>query len=119
VNNHVGTGEEGTMPYYLIQTAYTSESWAKMIKNPQDRVEAVRPAIEGLGGRIDTAYLAFGEYDLVTVVEFPDNVSAAAFSISVSAKAGVKSYKTTPLMTMAEAQSAMQRAGASAYEPPK
>jgi uncharacterized protein with GYD domain len=107
------------MPYYLIQTAYTSESWAKMIKSPQDRVEAVRPAIEGFGGRIDTAYVSFGEYDLATIVEFPDNVSAAAFSISVSAKGGVKTYKTTPLMTMAEAQSAMKMAGGSSYEPPK
>ena len=107
------------MPYYLIQTAYTPESWAKMVKHPQDRVELVRPAIEGFGGRIDTAYVSFGEYDLATIVEFPDNVSAAAFSISVSAKGGVKTYKTTPLMTMAEAQSAMKMAGGSAYEPPK
>jgi uncharacterized protein with GYD domain len=107
------------MPYYLIQTAYTPESWAKMIKSPQDRVEAVRPAIEGLGGRIDTAYISFGEYDLVTIVEFPDNVSAAAFSISVTAKGGVKSYKTTPLMTMDEGQGAMVKAGGSTYEPPK
>lgn len=107
------------MPYYLIQTAYTPDSWAKMIKNPQDRVEIVRPAIEGLGGRIDAAYISFGEYDFTTIVEFPDNVSAAAFSISVSAKGGVKSYKTTPLMTMAEAQNAMKIASGSTYEPPK
>jgi uncharacterized protein with GYD domain len=107
------------MPYYLIQTAYTPESWAKMITNPQDRAELVRPAIEGMGGRIDTAYISFGEYDFVTIVEFPDNVSAAAFSISVSAKGGVKSFKTTPLMGMDEAQGAMVKAGSSAYEPPK
>ena len=35
------------MPYYLIQTAYTSESWEKMIKSPQDRIDAVRPSIAG------------------------------------------------------------------------
>ena len=107
------------MPYYLIQTAYTPESWANMIKTPQDRVELVRPAIEELGGRIDTAYIAFGEYDFLTIVEFQDNVSAAAFSISVSSKGGVKAFKTTPLMAMDEAQGAMVKAGGSAYEPPK
>jgi len=111
--------ERGPMPYYLIQTAYTPESWGKMIKNPQDRVELVRPAIEGLGGRIEAGYISFGEYDFATIVEFPDNVTAAAFSISVSSKGGLKAFKTTPLMTMAEAQSAMQRAGASTYTPPK
>jgi uncharacterized protein with GYD domain len=107
------------MPYYLVQTAYTPESWGNMIKNPQDRVDIVRPAIEGFGGRIDAGYVSFGEYDFTTIVEFPDNVNAAAFSISVSAKGGLKAFKTTPLMTMAEAQQAMQKAGASTYEPPK
>jgi len=107
------------MPYYLIQTAYTPESWEKMIKNPQDRVEIVRAAIEGLGGRIEAGYISFGEYDLAAIVEFPDNVSAAAFSISVSSKGGLKAFKTTPLMTTAEAQQAMEKAGGSSYAPPR
>jgi len=107
------------MPHYLIQTAYTPESWEKMVKNPQDRVELVRPAIEDLGGRIEAGYISFGEYDFTTIVEFPDNVSAAAFSISVSSKGGLKAFKTTPLMTMAEAQDAMEKAGGSTYAPPK
>ena len=107
------------MPYYLVQTAYTPESWDKMIKNPQDRVAAVRPAIEALGGRIDAGYISFGEYDLAAIVEFPDNVSAAAFSISVTSKGGLKAFKTTPLMTTAEAQQAMLKAGGSTYAPPQ
>ncbi|HMF05322.1 MAG TPA: GYD domain-containing protein [Acidimicrobiia bacterium] len=107
------------MPYYLVQTAYTPESWDKMIKNPQDRVAAVRPAIEALGGRIEAGYVSFGEYDLAAIVEFPDNVSAAAFSISVTSKGGLKAFKTTPLMTTAEAQQAMQKAGGSTYAPPR
>ena len=106
------------MPKYLIQTAYTAESWANMTSNPQDRIEAVRPAIEGLGGTLDTGYVAFGEYDLVAIVDFPDNVSAAAFAMSVAAKGGVKAFKTTPLMTMDEALAAMQKAGTSSYAPP-
>jgi hypothetical protein len=46
-------------------------------------------------------------------------VSAAAFSISASSKGGLKAFKTTPLMTMAEGQQAMERAGGSTYAPPK
>jgi uncharacterized protein with GYD domain len=106
------------MPYYLIQTAVMPESWAKMIKSPQDRVELIRPAIEGLGGRIDTAYVTFGDYDFATIVEFPDNAAAAAFSMAISARGGVKSYKTTPLLTMSDAQEAMKMASAVAYDPP-
>jgi uncharacterized protein with GYD domain len=107
------------MPYYLIQTAVTPESWAKMIKSPQDRVELIRPAIEGLGGRIDTAYITFGEYDFATIAEFPDSATAAAFSIAISAGGGVRSYKTTPLLTMSDAQDAMKKASAVTYDPAK
>ena len=32
---------------------------------------------------------------------------------------GLKAFKTTPLMTMGEAQQAMERAGGSTYAPPK
>ena len=107
------------MPYYLVQTAYTPESWEKMVKNPQDRIELLRPTIEALGGRIDAGYISFGEYDFTTIVEFPDNVSAAGFSISASSGGGLKAFKTTPLMTTAEAQEAMKKAGGSTYAPPK
>ena len=107
------------MPKYLIQTAYTPESWMAMTKNPQDRLEAVRPSIEGLGGKLDVGYLAFGEYDLVAIVDFPDNASVASFSISVASKGGVKAFTTTPLMTMDEAVKAMEKAGGSKYAPPK
>ncbi len=35
VKNRIAwSDEEGAMPYYLIQTGYTSESWEKMIKKP-------------------------------------------------------------------------------------
>jgi uncharacterized protein with GYD domain len=107
------------MPQYLVQVAYTPESWAKMVKNPQSRLEAVRPAVESLGGKFTDAWLSFGEYDLVGICDFPDNVASAAFSISVSSTGSVKALKTTPLMSMAESVDAMKKAGDSAYQPPK
>jgi hypothetical protein len=39
------------MPHYLHQIAYASEGWEALIAQPQDRIEAVRTAIEKLGGR--------------------------------------------------------------------
>jgi uncharacterized protein with GYD domain len=107
------------MPKYLVQVAYTPESCAAMVKNPQNRLEAVRPAVESLGGKFDDAWFAFGAYDLVGICDFPDNPSAAAFSLSVAARGSVKDLHTTPLMTMAESVEAMKKASASAYEPPK
>jgi uncharacterized protein with GYD domain len=107
------------MPYYLVQAAYTPEAWGAMVKNPQDRIAAVRPAVESVGGKIDAGYIAFGEYDFVAIAEFPDNAAAAAFSVATSSRGALKAIKTTPLLTMAEAQDAMKKAGSVQYEPPK
>jgi uncharacterized protein with GYD domain len=107
------------MPKYLIQVAYTQESWAKMVKSPQDRQKAVAPAVESVGGKFEHSYLAFGEYDLVGIVDMPDNVSMAALSISVASTGSVQDFVTTPLMTMDEAVEAMKKAGSVSYTPPK
>jgi uncharacterized protein with GYD domain len=106
------------MARYLFQAAYTSEAWAAQVKNPQNRIDVVRPVIERLGGRIECVYFAFGEYDLIGIVEMPDNVSAAAFSLAGSAGGGLKAVKTTPLLTIDEGIEAMKQAAGAGYRPP-
>ncbi len=105
------------MPRYMYQVAYSPEAWAVMVKTPEDRIEAIRPAVRKRGGKIVSAYYAFGDYDLVAIVSMPDNVSAAAFSIAASAGGAVTAIKTTPLMTIREGMQAMRKAKRSAYEP--
>ena len=39
------------MALYMYQAAYTAESMAALIKEPQDRIEAVTPAVEALGSQ--------------------------------------------------------------------
>ena len=107
------------MAYYLIQAAYTSEAWAAMVKNPQSRAAAIKPVIEKLGGSIKGHWWAFGEYDVVVILDMPDNVSATAFSLAVSASGAVRAFKTTPLMTPEEGTEAMQKAGKAGYKPPR
>jgi hypothetical protein len=66
------------MAYYLIQAAYTPEAWAKMVKSPQDRKAAIAPMIEKLGGRLESFWMSFGDYDAHVILQAPDNVTAAA-----------------------------------------
>jgi len=106
------------MAHYLIQAAYTTDAWAAMVKGPQNRIEAIRPAVEGLGGKVVGGWFAFGKYDVVAVLEMPDNVSAAAFSIAAAAGGALKALKTTPLMTMEEGMSAAKKASGAGYRPP-
>jgi uncharacterized protein with GYD domain len=103
------------MSYYLMQVAYTPEGWQTLVKSPQNRVEAVRPSIEGLGGKIENAWYSFGEYDVTLVLQMPDNVSAAALSIAFAAGGALKTVKTTPLLTATEAMEAMKKASTAGY----
>ncbi len=105
------------MPRYMYEVAYTPEAWAALVQKPQDRIEAIRPAVRKLGGKIESAYFAFGDYDIVAIANMPDNVSAAAFSLAVSAGGSVKSIRTTPLMTIREGMRAMRQAKRSTYTP--
>jgi uncharacterized protein with GYD domain len=107
------------MAYYLFQTAYTSEAVDALIQTPQDRIKAVQLTAEKLGGRIVDAWLAFGEYDVVALLEMPDNVSAVAFSMAASSAGHLKAAKTTPLITFEEGIEAMKKAGGVEYQAPK
>ena len=106
------------MAYYLVQLAYTPEAWGAMAARPQNRLEAVQPVAERLGGHILSKWMAFGEYDVVAILEMPDNVSAAAFSVAISAGGAVKGMKTTPLLTMEDGMEVMKRAGGARYRSP-
>jgi uncharacterized protein with GYD domain len=112
------TIEGGSMPHFLTQVSYTEHAWQALVSNPQNRMEAIRPAIEKLGGRIVNSWFAFGDYDVVLITEFPNNVSAAALSIAAAAGGACKSIKTTPLMDTAEGLEALKKAAASGYQPP-
>lgn len=106
------------MANYLLQVAYTSEAWANMIAQPHDRIDAVRPVVEKLGGKVVQGWYAFGDYDLVAIVDMPTNVEAAAFSLAAAAGGAVKTIKTTPLMTAAEGIEALKKAAKSGYKVP-
>lgn len=106
------------MAPYMIEVGYTTDAWAKLIRNPQNRIEAVRPAVEAMGGRIEGAWYAFGKHDVILIVQMPDNVSAAALSLAFGAGGAVRSSVTTPLMTADDGVAAMKKAGQSTYKPP-
>ena len=106
------------MANYLLQIGYTPEAWASLIAQPHDRIEVVRPVVEKLGGKISHGWFAFGDYDIVTIVEMPGNVEAAAFSLAAAAGGAIRTIKTTPLLTIAEGIEAMKKAGKSGYKAP-
>lgn len=106
------------MAHFLLQAAYTPEAWAALIKNPHDRTQVLKPVLDKLGGSIGSVHFAFGEYDIVGILDMPGNADAAAFAIAAAAGGAIKSIKTTPLMTIEEGISAMKKAAQAGYVAP-
>src|ERR1700692_2052766 len=94
------------MPHYCHQVSYTKEAWARLMADPQDRLEIVRTPIERLGGRLHSAFFALGAFDVIAITEMPDNMSAAAIAIAFAAGGAVAHVQTTPLMTAPQSHQA-------------
>jgi len=97
------------MPKYLIQASYTAEGVRGLMKDGGSlRRAAAEAALKGVGGRLEAFYFAFGETDVFAVADVPDNASAAAVSLAVSASGAVQ-VKMTVLMTPEEMDQATKK----------
>jgi uncharacterized protein with GYD domain len=106
------------MPLYLGRASYTSDAVKAMINNPQDRSKAAAEAAESVGGKLTGFWFAFGEFDVVFLMEAPDNVTTAALAMAIGAAGSLSKVETTVLLDAEEAQAAMRKAGAATYRPP-
>jgi len=108
------------MPYYLFQWQYKDPAIKAMVETPQDRAGELRRAVEAFSGRMHQFFFAFGEYDGISIVEFPNNESCAACAITLAGAGGNTAFRTTVLLSPSEGQAAMARASSvsHAYQPP-
>ena len=106
------------MPLYLTRFSYTPETWARLIKNPEDRRTAAQQYIESVGGKLHGFWYAFGEHDAYNLWEAPDNVSAAAVSLAISSGGALSSLETTVLMTVDDTLDALRKASEVQYRAP-
>lgn len=102
------------MPHFMIQMKYSADAVKAMVANPQDRKKAAAAAIEAAGGKMVSAYFTFGAKDVVVIYEAPDAISAIGLSMVLGASGAASDVETTPLLTTAEAMSAMKHAAKAA-----
>src|ERR1017187_8827514 len=108
---------EREMATYLFEVSYTPAALAALVKSPQDRGQIVSKAVKKLGGKVLGFWFAFGESDVIGVMEMPDNASMAAFAMAVGAGGACSKVKTTALLSMSEAMAAMEKASTTGYKP--
>jgi uncharacterized protein with GYD domain len=85
-------------------------AWAAMVNQSQIRLEAVRPIVEKLSGKFEHAWLAFVEYDIVGVIEMPENTDAAAFAMAGRGRRGCEGVQDHRLLSVEEGVEAMRKA---------
>jgi uncharacterized protein with GYD domain len=87
------------MPKFLITGSYTAEGTRGLMKEGgSSRRAAVQKALDGVGGKLEAFYFAFGRDDAYVIVDVPDNASVIAVSLAVNAS-GVVRVNTTPLIS--------------------
>jgi uncharacterized protein with GYD domain len=106
------------MPVYMTQFAYTPESWAALVKRPEDRSKVLGALLDQLGGKLICFYYAFGEYDGVFIFEAPDETIAASVLLGAIGPGHNRAIKTTALLTVDQALEGMRHASGIHYRPP-
>ncbi len=104
------------MPKYFFKASYGSKGVEGLMKEGgSKRRDAAAKAIASVGGKLESFYYAFGDDDVVGIVDFPDVASAVASSLIINAS-GAVSIKTIPLITPEEVDAASRKSPS--YRPP-
>lgn len=105
------------MPKYLIRGSYSVEGTKGLMKaGGTARREAVKMAIESVGGKLESYYFALGEDDFVIVVDAPDAISVSAVSLAAGSSGAVHHLRSTVLLTPEEVDQVAKKSVK--YRPP-
>jgi uncharacterized protein with GYD domain len=97
------------MPKFLLSASYSAEGLRGLQKDKASgRRQAFTAAVEGLGGKVECFYNALGADDVYVIVDLPDNSTAAAIGVTVSAT-GLVRTRTTALLTVEETDRALEK----------
>jgi uncharacterized protein with GYD domain len=97
------------MPKFLIKASYNPDGVRGLIKEGGSKRRAVvQKLIEGLGGKLEAFYYAYGDDDAIIIADLPDATSGVALSLTVNATGAVR-LATIPLITPEEIDAASKK----------
>src|SRR5439155_16344265 len=78
--------EEPAMAKCMFAVTYSPEGAQGLVKDGGTRRRAyIAELIAGLGAKLEAFYYAFGDTDVITIVDAPDTATIAALSLAVNA----------------------------------
>jgi len=84
------------MPTYVTLWKYTKDGLTDM-KKTSDRYKAVKKIISDAGGKLLSIYGLIGEYDVITIMEMPNEKAAASTILKICSKGRITSQTMTAL----------------------
>ena len=78
------------MPTYVSLYKYTQKG-IESIKDGPARLDAAKQTLAAAGGKLLGFYLTMGQYDIVTIAEFPDDETAARAGLTGASQGFVRS----------------------------
>jgi uncharacterized protein with GYD domain len=86
------------MGKYLLEADYVGPGIAGLIREGGSRRRAaVAELFKSMGGSLEVFYYAFGEHDVFTIGELPDDATAMALALQINAS-GAASCRVTVLV---------------------
>jgi uncharacterized protein with GYD domain len=92
------------MATYIMLTRLTSDG-VKTLKDNPGRVHEVNKEVEQLGVKVVNQWATLGEYDFVTVVDAPDELTMAKLSVEMGSRGTVANETLTAIDAEAFTQS--------------
>ena len=77
------------MPTYIMLLSWTEEGVGKIKESPS-RLDAFKQALQQAGGSLKGFYLVTGRYDMVAVVEVPDEETIAKLALATGSKGSTR-----------------------------
>lgn len=99
------------MAMYIIQGNYSLDGVRGMMANPSDRAAAVKPLIEGSGGKMLSYYVTTGPFDFQLTIEADDTEGLMAALLVAGASGSVTNMQTIQAFSSSEFMAAQTRAG--------
>lgn len=78
------------MPSYIALLNWTQQG-IQNVKESPSRLEKAKAATRAAGGEMKEFYMTLGQYDMVAVIEAPDDATFAKVMLAIASHGGVRS----------------------------
>lgn len=98
------------MPHVLLKTRMSAATWAKLLAQPEDRFANAKEGAKDFGGEHLGYWYAAGRYDVYSLLEAPDLLTAGALRARLFGSEGFTDFEPVALLTVDEMREAAARA---------